>query len=811
MLGTPPGTTVRSPPRPATRRPREPRPPPRLLQGLALLAVVAAGAWGWRQLTRPDRFLLVRLAEEKLRSIFGSRVEYDQVTVDPVRGVTITGLRVSTPRTDRPTLEARRVTLRHDVIALASGVYRPEEIRIESARIVTLETSEGAELDFPFRLTTSDTEGGLPVIRVVDGTVLYRAMEGSARLRSGGVLTLGQVRLDVTPTGGDWLRVQGGFQTRGLGQDDVTISVEGSANVASDTLSLTARWNPLTLTPHLLQHLAPDVAARLERQTGNAGRLDVTVTRDPEAAEGRIRVGASFAGRVRIDLDALPGVDSFAAADLDQLRSLFESGVLSVLVTPETIVVQQLATSLGSGSVTATGQIEEGGEILWLDLSVKGLRLDDPAVRQALGADGEEIFRAFSPSGVVDADVRVRKERGKPLRWEVDAILEDASFRYFGTPSPDGSPNGFPYPVVQATGRVRVVERGVRFEDIVGLGRNGKATVRLRSAGEEAWTGGETGRILFSEGGTDVRLTVEGTNVPVDRDLDEAIDASEFATLRQEFLLEGTLERVEVDVTRVPGRDDKAYAEVRITLDDERFRYRRFPLPLEGVRGFVTFRRPFVDGTKRGKAFAFEVAGRVEGADLRLAASYLVHEDRGRLHVTGKGVPLGGGLSESIVGSETTREGLGRVWRWLGPRGDGRRGGGRAPRGGPGPSPADRPPGWSLDPARRRGGRAPARDHRSPRDADRGRQPGRPGRGPGEDRRDGGEGRRVRGRWTAGPLGPPGVHRDAGDHARADGDPGGHGGRGSAPPARAGPGGRRPPGHRSPPDPRPGGGSPGRG
>ena len=103
------------------------------------------------------------------------------------------GLRVSTVETDQPTLVASRVEIRHDLVALASGIYRAEAITIASARIVTRETEEGAALDFPFRLEPSDTTAGLPVIRLEDATVLYRAREDSRRLRPGWVLSSGRV------------------------------------------------------------------------------------------------------------------------------------------------------------------------------------------------------------------------------------------------------------------------------------------------------------------------------------------------------------------------------------------------------------------------------------------------------------------------------------------------------------------------------------------------------------------------------------------------------------------------------------------
>ena len=146
----------------------------RLLQALALLAVTAFGLWGYRQVVRPDPELLGRLAEEKLQGIFGLGVEYDEFAIDLVEGVDIRGLRVFTSNSPKPTLEARSVEVRHDILALASGLYRPEEIVIEGARIVVSETEGGVVLEFPFQLESDESTGAFPAIRLQDSELFCR-------------------------------------------------------------------------------------------------------------------------------------------------------------------------------------------------------------------------------------------------------------------------------------------------------------------------------------------------------------------------------------------------------------------------------------------------------------------------------------------------------------------------------------------------------------------------------------------------------------------------------------------------------------
>ena len=60
----------------------------------------------------------------------------------------------------------------HDILALASGLYRPEAITIDDARIGTHETPAGVALDADFDLETGDGMGAFPALRIRGATVL---------------------------------------------------------------------------------------------------------------------------------------------------------------------------------------------------------------------------------------------------------------------------------------------------------------------------------------------------------------------------------------------------------------------------------------------------------------------------------------------------------------------------------------------------------------------------------------------------------------------------------------------------------------
>lgn len=648
-----------------TRRGRQ-----RLLQTIAFCVVVAAGIVFYLRVTRPDRSLLVRFATERLEEIFGPGVEHQGFEIDLLSGVEIRGLRVVPPGGGKPTLEAERVVVEHDLVALASGRYVPTSIRIDGARIVTHETPTGIAPDFPFTLERGGSDTPVPEVRVRRSRLLYRAMEDSERLRPARVIELADVEVDIVPEGEGRLRIRGGFRPLRLGQDDVRVFLHGEADTRADTLSLVGVWNPLRVTEGLLDALAEPWAERLRDRGVESLELVVWLEHSPDVGSGELRVRAGIRGDIPMDIDAIPGTERIDARTREQLRALLGRGDLDLMVSEEGFDIRGLATAMAGGDVNVQGSVESGGEAFQLVIEIDDLRLDDPALQQALGEEGAAIFAAFDPSGVVDAVITLDKQRDRELDWRVDALLEDASFRYVGEPAPDGSPMGFPYRLEHASGSLRIVPGEVRLDDIVGFNVRSGATVTIRGHRSTSWTGGETGIIRFghADGGAEVHLTVEAANVPVDDELAVAVEGSEFAGLLETFRVSGMLDRIEVDIERLSGVDEAAVAEVRVLLDGVGFTYDPFPLPLDRVRGWFTLRRPLEDG-QRGRVFSFDVHGRTEGAPVHASAVFEPDAGGGRLHVRGEGVPLAGDVTAAILSAEGLDEGLHEAWRYLDPRG----------------------------------------------------------------------------------------------------------------------------------------------
>lgn len=651
----------------------------RALQAALLALVVSVGYAAWNDLPNPGMVSVSDAASAPLRRIFGSGLRYGAMDVDVVDGIRVEdlrvpssqGLRSADPNRSIDGFTAREVEIRQDPVALAAGELVLESVRISGARLIAAETLDGIKPDFPFTLPSTAGRAATPPELTLEDTWVYvRARPGSERLNSSAVVVLYVDRLTVRPESRGRLRIAGSVFAREIEQDDEPWRISGEVDRVKQTLDLTIDVDRVELTSSLLALLHESVAAPLRQDSIRSGKLQVALS-GPLGGDTRLRV--SWDADVEVQVEDIPGIETIEATTKAQLQELFGRGALKLLVDQDTVNIDQLVTQMAGGRVEATGWVKRDTGAMRLAFTIEDLELSDPAVRLALGAEGAAVFDQFSPSGVVDAKGTVTRDAEGEIEWRVDVFLEDAAFTFIGSPNAQGKMEGFPYRVEEATGRIRLRPEGVFFDDVVGFHRGAEITVRGHD--KTSWSGEETGRIKFTDEGADVRLTVEIVNMAVDEDLEAAVAGSEFAGLLDTFQLAGVIDKIEVDVFSVPGVDDAAKTSVRLQLEGEQFRYAPFPLPLEDVRGVITMRRPLKPGGsgvgnhRRGRIYAFEVAGWAEGSPLHISAEINDTEASGRIEINGDGVPLAGALTRTILEAETTRDDLGLVWRWLGPRG----------------------------------------------------------------------------------------------------------------------------------------------
>lgn len=652
----------------------------RWLRPVLLAALVGGLYFFQRTVLRPEPARLEAFAEAALRGLFGPNVTHGRVVVDPLDGVRLERLRVQGPKDPAPTLEAEAIELRHDPLALTAGVLRLKSVVLVRPILSTHETADGGlELDFPFDLPQG--RGARPApppsLVVTDGTFRLRAHERSAKFRSGYVLTLGAFHARATPAPDGTVRVEGGFLPQGLGMaQDEEITFQGTANLERGLFDVLALWDRLLLTPEVRSVLAPDLLDRVEGQRLAEGphRLAVRLARDPDVEAGRVRVSPRFEGTVRLDIGAVPGAETIDARTREQINELFGKIDLSIELSGGRIDVRRLSTSLAGAEVRAQGRIEDGGELVDLDLRIEGLRLDDPALLAALGPVGDEIRDEFSAAGRADILLTLRKDHGGPLRYEavvdlIDATLVYVGRRKVGETTPAGNPmrDGFPYAAEHCFGRVTVTPGQVAFDRIEG--RHGGARIRIRGQDERSRTGGPTGYVRWGDGDTEIALTIEATQIAVDADLEAAVEGSTFAGFLDRFRPLGTIDRLVLDVVKRPHLDRSAAVELDVELVQERFHYALFPLELADLDARVTLTRPPLAAGDRGRRFDVAAKGRAAGTTVTVTATVDEHTRRGRVRVAASGARIEGELEAAMRASEPWKGTLGEAWAFLRPRG----------------------------------------------------------------------------------------------------------------------------------------------
>ena len=191
----------------------------------------------------------------------------------------------------------------------------------------------------------------------------------------------------------------------------------------------------------------------------------------------------------------------------------------------------------------------------------------------------------------------------------------------------------------------------------------------MRGSNETSRSGGPTGFVNFDDGDTGLVVTVDLHNVAVDRDLEAAVEGSEFAGFLDKYRIDGVLDRIVLDIIKEPHKDAAAAVELDIDLGGETFRYAPFPLVLKDVGGRVSLRRARVPSGKRRKDFHVNVTARAAGGEISVKADILETERAGRVLVTGTGIHLDGDLEAAAFDSPAIAGGLGVTWEFLRPSG----------------------------------------------------------------------------------------------------------------------------------------------
>ncbi len=274
----------------------------------------------------------------------------------------------------------------------------------------------------------------------------------------------------------------------------------------SRQVDLKIRAKHVPLDDHLLQALGgrgKEVLASM-RADGSARQVDVTIHQ-----EG----GGKLEYHIEGDLENVsikPLVFPYAVTDL--------SG--AVVIDPERIVLRDLAGRHDQGRVHLSGQIFPDREHIALSLDVQGEGLSlDAALFEALPESVKNVWRSLQPTGQADVAVKLRRglaDQPRLLDYDIAVTPRGASVRW----------EAFPYPFDGVTGLV--------------VARPGLVELKGLTASQGAMRTAVSGDIRTEDDRTDVSVSVQAENMPIDQQLLDVMP-SELAWLGEEFSPGGSM------------------------------------------------------------------------------------------------------------------------------------------------------------------------------------------------------------------------------------------------------------------------------
>ena len=241
-------------------------------------------------------------------------------------------------------------------------------------------------------------------------------------------------------------------------------------------------------------------------------------------------------------------------------------------------------------------------------LEMDDVPLDD-VLRKALKEDAQRVWEQFKPSGRLDARAVIHRERGGPEVKEtvpVDLHFKDASFSY----------SGFPYPVDQATGEVRIDGENVVIQRL--RAARGKAEITMAGRIDSIATDAEIDldlRVVKLE--TDGRL--RDAFAPGARDVFDKVSVS------------GEVD-VELRVLKSKGGEPRIRGVAR-ARGENKVLYRDVPLPVVLKEGTVDF--------NEGRVRFHHLKGRVDPAgEIDVSGEISADGSAVHLEIDGMAVPI---------------------------------------------------------------------------------------------------------------------------------------------------------------------------
>lgn len=564
-----------------------------LVLSLAVVAVVTVATWA--VLVRGGA--ATRLARRELQALFAVPADLAELALDLGRGsAVVRGLRL-----DAVDVAATVEAIEADFAFGAGGGL----IGVHAVRVRGLDARLGpTPPDFGALLRTrangSTASSGLDLRRLpamrIDGARAQWQPAGDAP-----AIAVVDIDIALAPRADSpGLALRG--QARTI-DPPLAFTITGAIDAATGAIEAELAFAPTTIDPSLIARVAgvfgaapPDVLAG-----GELRALTLRLQRAGDAAALRLVARAEIA-RAHAAGGPLPAIVTDAAISLE--ASTDDGGRAQLRL------VQR--TDRGALDLVAHGAMVDGKPDF--DVLLRGERIVvDANVVNALGLfeAGRNVVAALEPTaGIADLDLFIENPHKRGGATDLDLRLRDVAVTYRGFG--EGQRRvGFPLPLANAHGRVRLRDRVLLLDDI-------QSAIAERAGGGVVRVSGRVETAKPNNEATSVDIVAEG--VAFTPELRRALGTllRDDGALYDKFAPEG---RADVRVALRPEAQLAGGWSVAIDLQDAAMRWAGFPYRLAALRGAAHAR---ADGVR------FDLAGAHGAGNLRMRGFLPLDDDAWR-------------------------------------------------------------------------------------------------------------------------------------------------------------------------------------
>jgi len=592
---------------------------------LAFAVLVSAALIAARIMLSPDA--IRRRTIEAFKKHVAAEVDIARVDFGLLKGIDMQGVEIYTLENGKKKqiLTAERVFIEHRSASLLLGRLAIKSARLTKPRLfIEIREQNGKWTDNIHQIIKVARQGAekkrqaaFPEVDVKDASVCVRYVSPSGAIDE---YFIHNIDMELLPS---TFRADS-IYTACRVRDEVlgTWKLAGRLEPSVPRLYLSATSGELALSEELYK-LLPERGRRVWTSLSPDGvaRLSGNFTYDPTAER-------------KVDYKVLVKVADLSITykefpyRLENLEGMLE-------LNPEGVFCRSLSGRMGDLEVNLEGAIKGYGPGTPFEISVRARNLPlDEKLRSCLRTKDRRNWDWFSPEGLVDAEIRIVRQRGpkmpKDIYIELEALDCSSTYRYF------------PYALTNLKGHVSVKKRNVSIEKLVS--KFGESVIEIR------------GNITDMGPDAGIDLTIGARNIALDERLKGALPAS-YGRVWDSFRPSGRI-NVFAGINRNEGKNQKVRKTIEVQCLGDGLLYDKFPYPLENITGQLVFKDDMLIAKDLSSEMAGGPAVRISGLIQNLAGECSLG-----VSITGRNVPLNDKLKNALSGEN--RE----IWDSFNPEG----------------------------------------------------------------------------------------------------------------------------------------------